>query len=408
MQSFKVRFRIYDLLFYFLLVFSFYYTRNMVCRLMMVAFFGYTIAQMIIRKEQVPLPFFYIGFGLFILYGAANVFLGNAIYPSVARSMVISLTLNFIMIFSIVQYIYLTNDVNRVLRITEFSILSVAVVVVAISAGTITQGRLGGGTEINSNMLAILCVYGFVLTMYLRKVGKVSQISNWVRIGFYVLVILLTGSRKGLLMVVLSLMVVRFTQERRQLLKNLLVIGCSVVVFYLLIMNVPVLYNIIGVRVENLLMTLSGEGSTEASLEDRQRLVDTGLEHIRKNPWLGYGYDCFKMISGIGPNGKVPVGQMGFYSHNNYIELLFGGGIIGFTLYYFPVLWLLLKLMRNLRKGTSMPYLLAMMLSMLAVEYARVTYYARVDAYITAVILGCVLLVDKSQSHKKTSAEGCV
>ena len=83
MQSFKVRFRIYDLLFYLLLVFSFYYTRNMLCRLMMVAFFGYTVAQMIIRKERIPFTFYYIGFGLFILYGFANVLLGNAIYPTV-------------------------------------------------------------------------------------------------------------------------------------------------------------------------------------------------------------------------------------------------------------------------------------------------------------------------------------
>ena len=100
MQSLKIRFRIYDLLFYLLLVVSFYYTRNKLCALMMVAFFGYTVAQMIIKKEKIPLPFFYIGFVLFILYGAANVLRDNAIYPSVARTMVISLTLNFLMIFS--------------------------------------------------------------------------------------------------------------------------------------------------------------------------------------------------------------------------------------------------------------------------------------------------------------------
>lgn len=401
MQSFKVRFRIYDLLFYMLLVFSFYYTRNMVCRLMMVAFFGYTVAQMIIRKDQVPLPFYYVGFGLFILYGAANILLGNAIYPSVARSMVISLALNFMMIFSIVQYIYLTDDVKRVLRITEISILSVAVVVVVISARTITQGRLGGGTEINSNMLAILCVYGFVLSMYLRKIGKISQISSLARIGFYILVILLTGSRKGLLMVILSLMVVRFAQERGKILENLLVVISSVVVFYILIMNVPVLYNIIGVRIENLLLTLSGEGSTEASLEDRQRLVDLGMEYIKANPWFGYGYDCFKMVSGIGAQGYVKPGMVGFYSHNNYVELLFGGGIIAFVLYYLPVLQLLGKLLTGLRKDRCISYLLAIMVSKLAMEYAYVSYYERMDTYIVAVILGCALVARQDIKEKK-------
>ena len=79
MQGFKVRFRIYDLLFYLLLVVSFYYTRNMLCRLMMVAFFCYTVAQMIIKKDKIPFPFYYIGFALFILYGFANILRDNAL-----------------------------------------------------------------------------------------------------------------------------------------------------------------------------------------------------------------------------------------------------------------------------------------------------------------------------------------
>ena len=395
MQSFKVRFRIYDLLFYLLLVVSFYYTRNMLCRLMMVAFFGYTVAQMIIKKVRVSFSFYYLGSLMFILYGAANILMGNTIYPTVARTMVVSLSLNYLMIFSIVQYIHMSEDVGRVLRVTELGIFTTAFVVVMLSIKTITQGRLGGGTEINSNMLAILCVYGFGLAMYLRKIGKIGQLSSWARIGFYILVILLTGSRKGLLMVILTLAVVRFAQERRKIFKNLFILACSVVAFYILIMNVSVLYNIIGVRVENLMLILAGEGTAEASLDDRQKLVSLGMEHIRENPWVGYGYDCFKMISGIGPNGKVKAGVAGFYSHNNYIELLFGGGIIGLVLYYIPVLYLLIKLTKKIRKNPAMPYLLAMMVSMLAMEYARVTYYVRVDAYITAVILGCALCVGK-------------
>lgn len=407
MQSFKVRFRIYDLLFYLLLVLSFYYTRNVLCRIMMVVFFGYTVAQMIIRKEKVPFPFYYISFVLFILYGAISILRGNAIYPDVARTMVISLALNFMMIFSIVQYIWLSNDVARVLRITELGIFTTVVVVVALSIGTITQGRLGGGTEINPNMLAILCVYGFVLSMYLRKTGKISKLSRWGRAAVYILAILLTGSRKGLVMVILAMAVIRFAQERRKLLKNLLVITGSVIGFYILIMNVPVLYDIVGVRMENLLATLTGETSGDASLEDRQQLVKLGFEYIKENPWTGYGYDCFKMVSGMGPSGKVSVGVSGFYSHNNYVELLFGGGIIGFSLYYLSVLYLLRGLVRNIRKDVSMPHLLAVMISILAVEYARVTYYAREDAYITAIILGCMLTVSNNKLPRtdRTSPE---
>lgn len=398
MHSFKIRFRIYDLLFYLLLVFSFYYTRNMLCRLMMVVFFGYTVLQMITGKSKVPVPFFYVSFLAFVLYGAWNIMRGDVINAQVARTMVVSLGLNFIMIFSIVQYIYMVNDVTRVLRVAELGMFSTAFVVVLLSVNTITQGRLGGGTEINSNMLAILCVYGFTLTMYLRKLDRISAYSGWFRMVFYILVILLTGSRKGLIMVALATVVVQLAGDRKHILEKLIIGAGVVAVVYALIMNVEFLYNIVGVRVENLLTMLSEDGNTtEESLEERQYLVETGLRYIKQKPWTGYGYDCFKLVSGKGPNGKVPIGQVGFYSHNNYIELLFGGGIIGLALYYCGVLYLLIKLLRNIRKDICVPYLLAIIVAKMSIEYYYVSSYERIDAYILAIVLGCGIVAIKNR-----------
>lgn len=403
MHSLKIHFRLHDLLFYMLLVFSFYYTRNMMCRLMMVVFFGYTFLQMIVKKRKVLLPFYYFGFLLFILYGAAKVWLGDVINSSIPRTMTISLLLNLLMIVSIVQYIYMTNDVSRVLRVTELGIFTTAFVVVLLSVGTITQGRLGGGTEINSNMLAILCVYGFVLSMYLRKTGKIGQAANWLRMFFYLLVILLTGSRKGLIMILLAVVIIQFIFEKNNILRlarNALIGVAAVAVIYVIIMNVDMLYSIVGVRVEALLDYLSEGSTTEASLADREKLPALGMEYFKQKPWTGYGYDCFKLVSGKGPNGKVAVGEVGFYSHNNYVELLFGGGIIGFVLYYIPVAYLLVKLIKRIHKDVCIPYLLAMLISLLSVEYARVTYYARIDAYITGVLLGCAIIVGREQSEQ--------
>lgn len=400
MYSFKIRFRIYDLLFYLLLVFSFYYTRNMLCRLMMVVFFGYTVMQMVVNKSKVPLPFFYLSFLAFILYGVVNIVQENVINVDVARTMVVSLTLNFMMIFAIVQYIYTVNDIPRVLRVTELGIFTTAFVVVVLSLRTITQGRLGGGTEINSNMLALLCVYGFVVSMYLRKVGKITQVSFWLRLAFYLVTILLTGSRKGLIMIVLAIVVIRFATERKKIIQTFLVGAGLAAALYFLIMNVGVLYNIIGVRVESLLSYLTDGSTSEASLQSRQELTKLGLEYFREKPWTGYGYDCFKMISGKGADGFVGAGEDGFYSHNNYVELLFGGGIIGFALFYITMASLLLRLFKGLRKNACVPYLLAILVSKMAMEYAYVSYYERVEAYITAILLGCVLCALKKDKQE--------
>ena len=173
------------------------------------------------------------------------------------------------------------------------------------------------------------------------------------------------------------------------------------VLVYFLIMNVSVLYNVIGVRVESLLSFLSEGETTEASLSDRHVLTQLGMSYVKDKPWTGYGYDCFKLVSGMGPNGSVPIGKVGFYSHNNYVELLFGGGIIGFALFYIPVVYLLKRILKGLRANTCAPYLLAILLSKLAMEYAYVSYYERVDAYIMAILLGCALVASKRQTDEK-------
>ena len=151
----------------------------------------------------------------------ANIVLGNVIDTTVARTMVVSLTLNFLMIFAIAQYIYMQKDVSRILRVTELSIFTTVLVVVVLSLKTITQGRLGGGTEMNANMLSLLCVYGFVVSLYLQKCGKITRYASWFRIAFYMTAILLTGSRKGIIMVVLAIMLIRFVTDRKNLLKNM-------------------------------------------------------------------------------------------------------------------------------------------------------------------------------------------
>lgn len=309
--------------------------------------------------------------------------------------MVVSLFLNFLMLYAIVQYIYMKNDIQQVLKITELGIFTTAFIVVLLSWRTITQGRLGEATEMNANMLAMLCVYGLVLAIYLRRIGKHTKVTCGFRLVFYILVVLLTGSRKGVIMIAVAVAVIQLFVDRRKLLKNGLFTVVAAVVIYNLIMNVGVLYNIIGVRIENLLELLT-EGSTEeSSLNSRQLFIEIGMSYIKEKPWTGYGYDCFMLFPRI---LQITGGELGYYSHNNYIELLAGGGVIGFALYYIPVLHLLVTLLKRSKMDACMPYLLAILVSKLAIEYARVSYYSRIDSYIIAVIVGCLLICPKTKT----------
>ncbi len=389
--SIKVNFL--DVLFFVLLATTFYFTRNIVCRLMMLLFFAYFAGSRLLSRNTAIKPsFFFVSYTAFIGYGAVMLFFGDVINTGVVRTMVVSLVLNLMMIYSIVLYVKRRNSITAVLKTFEWSIFIVAVVVLAMSLPTITSGRLGGGTEINANTLSMLCVYGMVMSMALVQNKEMTTHSFWVKAIFYLLVVLLTGSRKGLLMIVIALGTLMMVKTRGKFIVNILKILAVVAILYIAIMYIPLFYNIIGIRIEGLLnYALGSDTAVDGSLLSRQYLIDVGMNYIKENKWLGYGLDCFKLVSGTGSSGQVSIGEVGYYSHNNYIELLFGVGIIGTVLYYIPMFWIFIKLLKRIYSKCYAPHLLALFISKIAVEYAYVSYYSRIDAYITAIIVGVIL-----------------
>ena len=396
----KLNLNFYDALFMLLLITTFYFTRNIICRLMMLVFFGYTCLKFILKNNKIKFtPFFFFSF-LFILYGALNIVAGNVIDNDVAKTMVISLTLNLLMTFCIVQYICLSKNVYKVLKITEASIFIAAMVVVLLSIETITEGRLGGGTDMNSNILGILCGFAVILCLYFINEYK-QQNKGWyiLKICLYLIVILLTGSRKSLLMILFAFLLWSIIKGPKTFLTF---IASSIFIFvllYVVLMKLPLFYNIIGHRFEDFFEFLDSNNTTDYSIKHRNELIEIGWQYILKKPWIGYGYDCFKTISGIGWNGKFF-----YYAHNNYIELLFSGGIIGFTLYYLSILYLLLAIIKKLKVNKAIPYLLIILLSKLIIEYTYVSYYERIDTYIVAILLGVMLSVKKEDKK----AQGAV
>jgi O-antigen ligase len=100
-----------------------------------------------------------------------------------------------------------------------------------------------------------------------------------------------------------------------------------VALVYYLIMNVEVLYNGIGIRLEQLISGVSGTGEFDSSAEIRVKLRNIAFEKWTDSPVYGYGFDSFKYYS------KAVTGRF-YYSHCNYTELLYNGGIIGIIVYY--------------------------------------------------------------------------
>ena len=68
---------------------------------------------------------------------------------------------------------------------------------------------------------------------------------------------------------------------------------------------------------------LLGQAGGDSSTLSRVSFIETGWRLFKQKVFIGHGVDNFKYVSGFW-----------VYSHNNFIEILVGLGIVGFVLYY--------------------------------------------------------------------------
>ena len=87
----------------------------------------------------------------------------------------------------------------------------------------------------------------------------------------------------------------------------------------------------------------------------RSLLVERGLEEFVSSPLMGVGIANTTFL-GLKYTGYY------FYMHNNYVELLVSVGIIGTAIYYFLVLYPLIKLFKPALRQEQMAILLEVIL----------------------------------------------
>jgi O-antigen ligase len=138
-------------------------------------------------------------------------------------------------------------------------------------------------------------------------------------------------------------------------------------------MNNTDLYNVLGVRIEQLLNALSGEGNVDNSTIVRFQMIDEGINLFKERPFLGYGIDNYASIS-----------TFSTYSHNNYIELLVGVGIFGTVIYYSLYVSIFFKLIKFVRVNKIAGLFISIILGLAILEYGLVTYYIEIFVILLA------------------------
>ena len=223
----------------------------------------------------------------------------------------------------------------------------------------------------NANDIGLKMCVGFTISLYFFKDSNVRW-KKWMYMIFGVLfagIALFTGSRKALLMVLGTLVIYILLLSGKSKWKAIFIALLTVVAILVFVMNSSALYNVLGSRFQAMFDSLSGKGE-EQSFELRHEMGSLGFDWFLQRPLFGYGMNNFSILY-FKETGIVT------YAHNNFIETLINGGLVGFALYYFIYIYALVKLGRPaLKERKPMAVLLFTLLSLtLVMQFAVVSYY---------------------------------
>ena len=289
------------------------------------------------------------------------------------------LIVNFILILFLSQYDININDIKK---ISWANVLSTGVLIFILFArgdltGFSTSNRFGQDLFGNSNILASLLMKSALYAVWLlvyseNKVIHKIILALCLAASYYGM--FLSGGRKFIIIPIVFLYILlMFKQDsrgRKHMVKYTAVVAAVVAVVYYLIMNIPAFYAVIGERMESLFsFFLTGSSLSGSSAEQRADMISFGLQKWIQSPIWGYGFDSFKYYN------RSMTGHF-YYSHNNFVELLYNLGIIGFVIYY----WYYWKLFYVAWKGKTKytpevrAFVIGLVLSMLVFEYGAVNY----------------------------------
>lgn len=240
---------------------------------------------------------------------------------------------------------------------------------------TIVSGLRVSNDAINANTLGMMAAYAILINVYyILREKRLPFYSLFSVVSFIMLVA--SGSRKAIVVIVAGvfLLLILNNLSSKRMLNALFKIGGTIVVFVLLLYiasKLPMFAGVYG-RIQTLINSLTGNGAVDYSTVARSKLVEIGIDLFKSNPILGVGMDNAKIYGGIYFNKDE------YYLHNNYIELLADGGIIGFLLYYSIFLYLLISLWKH-RNFQDSEFIICfvLLLTRLILDFGMVSYDGR-------------------------------
>lgn len=230
----------------------------------------------------------------------------------------------------------------------------------------------------NVNTIGMLAAVGIIIQLdeCIRKKRISLEIFFW--IPSFVMVIA-TQSRKALLILIIGIFLVIIANNISDK-KKILNIVKVVLIIVVGIMVVKYLSSIevfsgINKRMVEMFSFIAGSGHVDHSTILRQKMIMLGWSTFKAHPLVGIGIGCPHILA----NQTL---SFDAYLHNGFVEILAGGGIIGFILYYSSYIYILYKLFKY-RKYKDECYNLCVILTIIFLfrDYAMVSMYSKMTYF---------------------------
>lgn len=210
-----------------------------------------------------------------------------------------------------------------------------------------------------------------------------------------VVLILATASRKALVIVFIGvfLLFVFKNFNRNIFITIFWTIGISIISFLLIrwLMSLEA-FSGIEKRMDGMVALLTGRGIVDSSSWLRYEYIKLGINIFKENPIIGVG---------IG-NARIFVSSnYGYdaYLHNNYVELLANGGILGFTIYYYIYYSVIKDVIKYFKYREKYIVVVIILLVMqLIMDYGSVSYYYKNTIFYFLIFF---ISIRKNEGEKK-------
>ena len=252
-------------------------------------------------------------------------------------------------------------------------------------------------TFINVNVLGMLGAVAGIIQIY-KMVNEKKFLSSVLLIPT-IIIIALTQSKKAILMLIIGAVLIAVSRgvtagKGFKILKVAIALLIVFVVGYYVI-NLEI-FSGLRDRFNDMFSTMSGEDQTEGtSTWERMKFIEIGMAQFWDTPILGVG---------IGSSKALLLQKYGEYTylHNNYVELLACGGIVGFAIHYSMYVYLLYNLIKYRRYDVQRAdFCIILIIVLLVTDYGFVSYNVKSQYFYLATFFIQVDLLKRAANRKE-------